>query len=433
VIGGARLDMGTTFVLLFAVASVVAIAARRIRVPYPVALLLTGVALSAINGVDAPQLTQEVLFALVLPGLIFEAAYSLRARDLYRNWRTLFLLSIPGVAVAIAVTAALTPVLLDLLGTPSMLAAGELLAFAALISATDPVAVLALFRKARAPARLTLLIEAESLLNDATAIVFFLGALSLAGGGLSGGSAWFSVSIQFVRTLLGGTAIGLVIGGVVAWIIARVDDPMVEVTLTVVAAYGSFAVAQRLGLSGVIATTAAGVLCGHDVARRGMSAGARIAVGTFWEYAAFALTSTVFLLMGLDVHLSALAGAWQAVIGAFIAVMVARAIVIGAATLAIGRSDERIPWQWGAVLTWGGLRGALSIVLALALPASLPHRQLLITMTFGVVVLSLIGPGLSMPAILRRFGVPDEPPAQPHGFAGAGIDRESLRAAAIEE
>ncbi len=395
-------DTGAIFILLFVLATVVAIGARRLRVAYPVALVVAGLVLGSLNIVAAPHLTQQFLFATALPGLVFEAALNLRVQDLRRSWRTLFLLSVPGVAIAIALTVLLAPVVLSVLGEPIPGFAGPLLIFAVLISATDPVAVLALFRRLGAPRRLTLLVEAESLLNDATVIVFFLAALALVTSSASPVSgAALGITSRVVVGLAGGAFIGLLIGGVVALVIARIGDPMVEITLTVVAAYGSFAAAQQLGLSGVLATVAAGVLCGHDVVRRGMTATTRVAVGTFWEYGAFALNSIVFLLIGFEVHFQTLLGAWRPVVAAFVAVVVARAIVVGITTALVHPTAERVPWQWGAVLTWGGFRGALSMVLALSLPTALPHRELIVTMTFGVVILSLLGQGLSISSVLR--------------------------------
>jgi monovalent cation:H+ antiporter, CPA1 family len=425
-------DMGAVFVLLFVLATIVAIGASRLRVAYPVALVVAGLVLGSLNVVTAPRLTQQFLFATALPGLVFEAAFNLRVAELRRNWRTLFLLSVPGVAIAIALTVLLAPVLLSVFGAPIAGFAAPLVIFAVLISATDPVAVLALFRRLGVPRRLAVLVEAESLLNDATAIVFFLAALALLTGSTnSAPGAALGITGRVVVGLAGGALIGLVVGGAVALVIARVDDPMVEITLTVVAAYGSFAAAQQLGLSGVLATVAAGVLCGHDVARRGMTATTRVAVGTFWEYGAFALNSIVFLLIGFEVHFQALLIAWRPIVAAFLAVLIARAIVVGAVTALVRPTGERISWQWAAVLTWGGFRGALSMVLALALPTTMPHRELLITITFGVVTLSLLGQGLSIPGVLHGLRVVE--PREP----GRAFDtaREEFRAAraAVEE
>jgi CPA1 family monovalent cation:H+ antiporter len=392
-------------VLLFVVATVVAVVARRVRVPYTVALVAAGLVLGALDLVTPPQLTQQLLFAVVLPGLVFEAAFNLRAADLWNNRIVLLLLSVPGVVIATAATAAIVPLALRAVGAPVQLLPVEALVFAALISATDPIAVVSLFRRLGAPARLTLLADAESLLNDATAIALFLAALAFAAAPQTGADGMVAAVARFLGVLIGGAVVGAVVGAAVSLAIARITDPMVEITLTVVAAYGSFALAQQLGVSGVLATVTAGVMCGSDVVRRGMSPTVRVSVGAFWEYGAFALNSIVFLLIGFEVHSGALLAAWQAVVAAFLAVIAARGIIVSLTAAAVRRTKERIPWSWTPVLTWGGLRGALSMVLALSLPPEFAHRSLIVTMTFGVVTLSILGQGLTMPTLLRRLSL----------------------------
>jgi CPA1 family monovalent cation:H+ antiporter len=180
---------------------------------------------------------------------------------------------------------------------------------------------------------------------------------------------------------------------------------MIEITLTTIAAYGSFIIAEHFHLSGVIATVAAGMLCGNYGARTGMSPSTRIAVESFWEYVAFALNSIVFLLIGFEVHLSALLLSWKMILVAYMAVTLGRAALIYAVTWLLRRTRETLPWSWSAVLTWGGLRGGLSMVLVLALPRDFPHRDLLVTMTFGVVLISILLQGLSMGPLLRKLGL----------------------------
>ncbi len=400
-----RLDLGALVTLLLVVATAVAIITRRFHVPYTVGLVIAGLALGTLRLVDPPHLTHEFLFALALPGLIFEAAFNLRAHEVWQNRVTLALLALPGVVLATALTALLLPSTFAVMNAGVALVAGEVIVFAALMSATDPIAVLALFRKLGAPRRLTLLVEAESLLNDATAIALFVAALALVTSSTATGPAMATVVQRFVGSLAGGATVGTVVGMAAAFAIARLDDPMVEITLTMVAAYGSFAAAQRLGASGVLATVAAGLLCGSGVARRGISPRARVAVDAYWEYVAFALNSVVFLLIGFEVQSADLIEAWRPIAAAFLAVVLARAMTVGTVALAVRPTHERVPWRWASVLTWGGLRGALSMVLALELPESLPHRSLLIAMTYGVVVVSIIGQGLSVPPLLRRLGI----------------------------
>ncbi len=179
---------------------------------------------------------------------------------------------------------------------------------------------------------------------------------------------------------------------------------MVEITLTTIAAYGSFAIAESVHVSGVIATVVAGMVCGN-FAQRGMSARTRVAAESFWEYLGFALNSVVFLLIGSQLRLETLFASWLPIVAAFAAVTLGRALVITLVTTMLRRSREGIPTSWAAVLVWGGLRGGLSMVLVLTLPQDFPHRELLTTMTFGVVFLSILFQGLSMPWLLKRLGV----------------------------
>lgn len=211
--------------------------------------------------------------------------------------------------------------------------------------------------------------------------------------------------LDFVRVVGLGTLVGVTIGYLASKLTQRVDDPMIEITLTTIAAYGSFLFAEHFHLSGVIATVSAGMLCGNYGARTGMSPSTRIAVESFWEYVAFALNSIVFLLIGFEVHLDALSRSWKAILVAYLAVTVGRAALLYVVTFFLRRTKETLPWSWSAVMTWGGLRGGLSMVLVLALPQNFPHRELLVTMTFGVVILSILFQGLSMAPLLRWLGL----------------------------
>jgi CPA1 family monovalent cation:H+ antiporter len=245
-------------------------------------------------------------------------------------------------------------------------------------------------------------VEGESLLNDGTAVVFFGLILSVVGGReLSVAEA----VVDFLRVVGLGIAVGAAISYGAARVIQRVDDAMVEITITTVAAYGSFALAEQLHASGVIATVVAGMVCGNYAASTGMSATTRLAVESFWEYIAFALNSVVFLLIGLQVHVDDLMASWQAICAAYLAVTVGRAVVVWLVVLLLRRTAERTPPSWAWVLTWGGLRGGLSMVLALGLPPDFPHREVLVTMTFGVVVVSILLLGFTVGPLLRRLGL----------------------------
>lgn len=306
-------------------------------------------------------------------------------------------LALPGV-VAIVLTAVILTPIADALHFVQGFTWKHALVFGALIAATDPIAVVAIFKNMGVPKRLSVLLEGESLLNDGTAIVLFTLSLSLVPGTVAtaGGLAFDFVKIVGIGALIG-TGVGLAVSQVVK----QVDDPMNEITLTTIAAYGSFLAAEHFHYSGVIATVTAAMLCGNYGARVGMSPSTRIALETFWKYVAFALNSIVFLLIGLEVQFQTLLASWKAILVAYLVVTGSRALVIFGASSLLGRTRERIPWAWSAILTWGGL----PMVLVLSLPKDFPHRELLVPMTFDVVILSILVHGLTISPLLRWLGI----------------------------
>lgn len=387
-------------ILLYCVATVVAIVTQRLRVPYTAALLLVGVALGGLHIVALPHLTKELLFALFLPGLLFEAAYHLEVRELRESAWAIGALAIPGVAVAIAVTALVLVAGAALLGRD--IGWTTALVFGGVIAATDPVAVTALFREVAAPRRLHVLVESESLLNDGTSIVFLTLMLAYFAGE---SPTAIALVLDFFRIAGGGALVGLVVGWGISHIRTRLDDAAIEITLTTIAAYGAFVLAEQLHCSGVIATVVAGVVCGHTGRHDAMTAGTRRAVDGFWEWLAFALNSAVFLLLGAELSGSLLVHEWPLLLLGAGAALAARALVVELVGLGLQRTTERLPRAWRVVMVWGGLRGALSLVLALALPASAGNRPLIIALTAGTVMLSLVGQGATMSLLLRRLGV----------------------------
>ncbi len=392
----------SALILLFIVATAVALVARRLRLPYTVALVLAGLFLGQLHAFEPPHLTQELLFVVFLPGLLFEAAFHLNFREVRRDQSVILALAVPGVVLGILLTAAILVAVAALLPLDQGVIWQHALVFGALVAATDPIAVVGLFRTLGAPHRLAALLEGESLLNDGTSIVFFTLILAIAGGGSFSAT---SVVLEFLQVVGLGTGIGFVVGLVISTVIQRIDDPMIEITLTTIAAYGAFAGAEHLHGSGVIATVVAGMVCGNYGARTGMTPTTRVAVETFWEYVAFALNSIIFLLIGFEVRLPDLFRNWQLILSAFLAVLLGRAVVVFGMSALVARGANRVPPAWQAVLSWGGLRGGLSMVLALSLPGDFPNRSLLIAITFGVVLLSILVQGLTMGPLLRRLGL----------------------------
>jgi monovalent cation:H+ antiporter, CPA1 family len=392
----------TTLVILFSVATAAAITARWLKVPYTAALVIAGMILGALNAVTPPRLTHELLFAVILPGLLFEAAFNIDLGVFLRNKIAISALAIPGVIAAIFLGGTGTALAISGLSSHTGFTLQQGLVFGALVAATDPIAVVAIFKELHVPVRLATLVEGESLLNDGTSIVL----LSLLLAAITGTATGMGTLIlQFILIVGGGGFLGFVAGTLASKLIARIDDAVIEITITVIMAYGTFALAEQIGVSGVIATVVAAMYCGTYAWNKGMSRKTRFALDAFWEYMAFALNSVVFLLIGFEVSTSALLGAWREILLAFIVVVVARAAVVYGVGALLSRTRERIPANWLSVMTWGGLRGALSMVLALALPFDFPNRELLITLTFGVVLLSILVQGLTMQPLLRRVGL----------------------------
>ncbi|HEY4954910.1 MAG TPA: sodium:proton antiporter [Gemmatimonadaceae bacterium] len=396
----------TTLIILFSIATAAAIVARWMKVPYTVALVIAGMVLGATHLIEPPRLTHELLFSIVLPGLLFEAAFNMDVEIFLKNKVTITALAIPGVMVAIFLAGAGTAFAISAFSPGTGFTLREGLVFGALVAATDPIAVVAIFRELHVPHRLATLVEGESLMNDGTSIVLLSLLLAVvAGTATSTGQ----LLLQFVVVVGGGAFLGFALGTLASRLIAKIDDAVIEITITVITAYGTFALSEQARVSGVIATVVAAMYCGSHGRSVGMSRKTRFALGAFWEYLAFALNSVIFLLIGTEVSASALLRAWPEITIAFLAVVIARGAVVFAVGGVLSRTRERVPRSWLAVMTWGGLRGALSMVLALSLPFDFPNRELLVTLTFGVVVLSILVQGLTMQRLLWKVGLAESP------------------------
>lgn len=386
-------------VILLLIASVVAVVTRRLRVPYTVGLVIIGLAITLLN----PQqvvLAPQIIMLLLVPPLVFEAAFHIRVDDLRHDLGLILLLAVPGVV--------LTTLLVGwLVSWGTGLALQAALVFGALIAATDPVAVVALFRSLGAPRRLQVLLESESLLNDGTAIVMFGLMLSAA---LQGNFDMRQSITQFLTVAGGGVLVGLIFGVSISQFIKRIDDPLVETTLTTALAFGSYLLAETLHVSGVLAVVTAGIISGNT-SQQTMTASTRLVVHNFWEYAAFIANSFIFLLIGLTIDLNILFENWQAIAWAIFAALVARIV----STYGFSFFRREVPTKWKHVLFWGGLRGAITLALALSLPEEgifAAERGRLQAMAFGVVLFTLLVQGFSMDWLVKKLKLIVRSPAQ---------------------
>ena len=390
-------------VLLIAV-SIVALVTSRLKIPYTIALVFAGIGIDLFHipimgviGASGQErlLTPEVIFVLFLPGLLFESAINIDVAHLRENLRPILLLAVAGVALATAITGYAIG---TFLGLPLVIA----MLFGALISATDPVSVIALFKDLNANKRLAVIVEGESLFNDGTAAVIFQVILAAA---VTGQFSLTEGLRHFVTVAIGGAGLGVLVGYAASHITAQVDEPRIEITLTTIVAYGSYLLAESLHVSGVIAVVAAGVTVGNYGALFGMTPRTRVALWSFWEYFAFVINSLVFLLVGIEVHVSEMLGSWRSILLAAAAVLLGRMIAVYGLSPLSALFGQRLRVSWQHVLFWGGLHGSVSIALALSLPVNLPHRAELLTMTFGVVAFSILVQGLTMKPLLRRLNL----------------------------
>lgn len=382
-------ELGT----LLVVASLVAMLCRRIGLPYTAGLVLAGIALAFLPlGAHLP-LSRELIFNVFLPPLIFEAALQLDWTRFRRQMPLTLVLAFAGVAISAGFVA---------LGMHALLGWSWLGAafFGVLIAATDPVSVIAAFKEMRAEPRLSMVVESESLLNDGVAAVGFAVLVAIAHGEAL---TPLGAVASLLWTVLGGVAIGSGVALLVLLVAGRTTDHLVEVTLTTVVAWGSFLLAEHVAASGVFAALAAGLLVGNFGWRGSISSAGRRHVQDFWEYAAFLANSCLFLLIGSHEAHQPIALASGALALAIGLTLLGRATAVYPLAAIFHRSHLRLPATYQHVLVWGGLRGAVGLALALAVPSTVQERGAIVVVTFGVVAFSIFAQGLTMPPLLRRW------------------------------
>jgi CPA1 family monovalent cation:H+ antiporter len=388
---------------LLLVAALVSMLVRRIRLPYTVALVVTGLILALTHAAPHVELTRDLIFNAFLPPLIFEAALNIEWPELRRDLVPILTLATVGVIVAAGVTAAGMHYAVGWAWSPALV-------FGVLIAATDPVSVIASMKQIGCHGRLRTLLEAESLLNDGTAAAMFVIVLQLVRPGADGLGA--GAVLQFAWIAGGSVLCGGIVGGLVIFLAGRTDDHLVEITFTTICAFASFIIAEHLHLSGVISALVAGLLVGNIGCIGTFTNRGREAVVAFWDYAAFVANSLVFLLLGIREAQESFAHVREAAAIAIVAMLLGRALSVYGCSALFSRSGLRIPAGQQHVLVWGGLRGAMALALALSLPADLPGASAVRTVSFAVVAFSVIVQGLTVGPLMRRVGALDaEEPA----------------------
>ena len=371
------------------------------QIPYTLLLVIVGLGLSFID-IRLVNLSPELILEIFLPPLLFEAAWNTRWRDLKSYWIPVSLFAIGGVIISIVGVAFPLSFFTSLPITISLLVGASL-------SSTDPIAVVALFKDLGASKKLLTLMEGESLFNDGVAVVAFVVLV-----GLTMGMKGISVAntVSSVLAFIGiGAGVGLLIGFGISYLTQRLDLPLVEQSLTLVSAYGTYLITEEFGGSGVIGVVTLGIILGNFGSRIGMNPRTRLLVSEFWEFLAFFVNSIVFLLIGDQIQVISLLDNFRLILIAIAAVIVSRLVTIfGLGAISNLISATKIEGKEATVLWWSGLRGSVSIALALSVPETLPGRQSIIETVFGVVLFTLLVQGLTTQWLLEKLDLVGDNP-----------------------
>lgn len=424
--------MSVSFVAILVIACGMALLAKRLKVPYTVLLVVAGLAVSLLldgapglrEHLEKIKLQPELLLQVFLPILLFEAAFHVDLKSFLNNRRAILFLAIPGVIIGMVLTTAVFVPVAQLIRGDMMWQVG--LVTAAMLAATDPISVVALFKEFTVSKRLGIIVEGESLINDGIAVVLFGVVVKITADSLGltiptlddqGGNVQaLHVLGNFLREVFLGTALGVAVGLAMSYLTSKVNDHLIEVALTAIAAYGSNVMAMQLHASGVIAVVVCGMMVGNVGAKHGMSPTTREAVFSFWEFAAFMANSFVFILIGLEIRLSELWADAGLIVAFFVIMILVRSVIVFGVHNLVRREDLRLKKPWLPVITWSGVRGSLSMVMAMMLVASESEgettRKLILNLVFGVVLLSILLQGTTIEWLMKRVGLIVETPEE---------------------
>jgi CPA1 family monovalent cation:H+ antiporter len=417
--------------LLVAVAGL-ATAARLANIPFPIVLVAGGLVLGFVPGLPDIQLAPELVLVIFLPPLLYSAAFFANLHELRTHARGISMLAIGLVLATMCAVAAIAHAVVDGLPWAAAFALG------AIVAPTDPLAATAIARRLAVPRRLVSVIEGESLVNDGTALVAYRVAVAAATGGAF--SLW-NAGLKFVLGAAGGVLVGLAVGWIISEIRRRLDDVPVEITISLLSGYAGYLPAERLGASGVLAAVTVGIIVGWR-APQISSASMRLQGYAAWETLVFLLNALLFVLIGLQLPLilDALSGASPATLLAqaaavSLAVILTRLAwstmmpyVVRALDRRPAQRELREGWRGRMIVAWSGMRGAVSLAAALALPPDFPQRDIVLFLTFAVIFTTLVLQGLTLPVLIRRLDVHDDGADEREELAG----RRAAAEAALE-
>jgi len=406
--------------LLLAVVAAITVVAERLGIPYPILMVVAGLGVGLLPFLPRLELDPEMVLAIFLPPILFSAAFYLSPRELWRNVRPISLLAVGLVFTTTLAVAAVMMLVAPELDWPVAIALG------AIVSPPDAIAATAIARRLNLPRRLVIIFEGESLVNDATALTTYRLAVAAA---VASASAFDlpAAAVSFVTVAAGGAIVGIAVGWVAAWLMSLLEDPPVEVLVSLLVPFAAYLPAEILGVSGVLATVAAGLVVGFRTPRI-MGSDTRLLGASTWKMVIFVVNGLAFVLIGLQLptviadvegyEAGELIGMAAAV---SLTVIIVRLVWVYPATYlprwlfpGLARRDPAPPVRVPLILGWGGMRGAVSLAAALALPHEtaagepFPGRGLLIFLTFSVILVTLIGQGLSLPRLIRAVGVVDD-------------------------
>jgi monovalent cation/hydrogen antiporter len=404
---------------LLLVVAVLTLAARRLGLPYPILMTIGGLLLGAVPGLPRIELAPELIFLLFLPPLLFSAAFFTSERELRMNARPIALLAFGLVLATILAVAVVTHMLAPNLGWPAAFALG------AIVSPPDAVAATAIAQRLGLPRRLVAVLEGESLVNDATALVAYRLAVAAV---VTGAFSWAEAAGSFVIVSIGGVATGVVVGWLLIQVLRRLHDPPVAVLVSLLGPFGAWLPAEAVGVSGILSVVTAGVVLGQ-AAPRIMSSDMRVLGSGVWQMVVFTLNGLVFIFIGLQLPTILDALSAERTPGQLLFLALAVSAVVIAVRLAWVFPATYLPrWFWPGlrqrdpspsprvvlILGWAGMRGVVSLAAALALPLTtangtpFPGRDLLLFLTFAVILATLVGQGLTLPLLIRGLRVGDD-------------------------